>query len=102
MTTVKTRRPPQRSVAMPTGKRMREPVNTGSPISQPICDKLDKVAADHRATCAQVALAWIMARKGLTAPIASATNPQQLAELLGATKIALTSADIAELDSASA
>lgn len=63
---------------------------------------LDKVAADHRATCAQAALAWIMARKGLTAPIASATNPQQLAELLGATKIALTSADIAELDSASA
>ncbi len=63
---------------------------------------LDKVAAAHEATCAQVALAWIMARKGLTAPIASATNPQQLAELLGATKISLTSADIAELDAASA
>ena len=63
---------------------------------------LDKVAAAHKATCAQVALAWIMARKGLTAPIASATNPQQLAELLGATKISLTSADIAELDAASA
>lgn len=63
---------------------------------------LDKVAAAHKATCAQVALAWIMARKGLTAPIASATSPAQLEELLGAVKLSLTAADIAELDAASA
>ena len=62
---------------------------------------LDKVAAAHKATPAQVALAWLMARKGLTAPIASATSPAQLAELLGAVKLSLTSADIAELDKAS-
>ncbi len=63
---------------------------------------LDKVAAAHKATCAQVALAWIMARKGLTAPIASATTPEQLEELLGSVKLSLTAADIAELDAASA
>lgn len=63
---------------------------------------LDHVAAAHKATCAQVALAWLMSRKGLTAPIASATTPEQLKELLGATKLSLTAADISELDTASA
>lgn len=63
---------------------------------------LDHVAAAHKATCAQVALAWIMARKGLTAPIASATSIEQLEELLGAVKLSLSAADIAELDAASA
>lgn len=63
---------------------------------------LDKVSAAHKATCAQVALAWIMARKGLTAPIASATNLAQLEELLGSVKLSLSAADIAELDKASA
>ena len=63
---------------------------------------LDHVAAAHKATCAQVALAWIMARKGLTAPIASATSIEQLEELLGAVKLSLSAEDIAELDAASA
>ncbi len=63
---------------------------------------LDKIAASHRATPAQIALAWLLARRGLTAPIASATNPAQLAELLCATKLSLSQADIGELDAASA
>lgn len=63
---------------------------------------LDHVAAAQKATCAQVALAWIMARKGLTAPLASATTPEQLKELLGAAKLSLSAGDIAELDVASA
>ncbi len=67
-----------------------------------VLEALDRVAAAHKATCAQVALAWIMARKGLTAPLASATTPEQLKELLGAVKLSLTPADIAELDAASA
>ncbi len=67
-----------------------------------VLDALDHVAAAHKATCAQVALAWIMARKGLTAPLASATTPEQLEELLGAVKLSLSPADIAELDAASA
>ncbi len=55
-----------------------------------VLDAMDRVAASHKATCAQVALAWLMARKGLTAPIASATSPAQLAELLGAVKLSLS------------
>jgi len=87
------------------GKSVRGPRTAGKYLKTngpKVLAALDSVAAAHKATCAQVALAWIMARKGLTAPIASATNPQQLAELLGATKISLTSADIGELDAASA
>lgn len=63
---------------------------------------LDAVAAQHRATPAQVALAWQMQRPAITAPIASATSLTQLNELLGAVRLALGAADIAELDAASA
>jgi aryl-alcohol dehydrogenase-like predicted oxidoreductase len=62
---------------------------------------LDEVAAAHRATPAQVALAWLMARPGITAPIASATSVEQLLELLGAAKLALSHEEIARLDAAS-
>ena len=55
-----------------------------------------------RATPAQVALAWLMARPGITAPIASATSVAQLEELLGAAALALSGEDIAALDRASA
>ena len=62
---------------------------------------LDAVAATHKATPAQIALAWLMARPGLTAPIASATSVAQLAELMPAAELVLSAADIAALDQAS-
>jgi aryl-alcohol dehydrogenase-like predicted oxidoreductase len=63
---------------------------------------LDQVAASHRATPAQVALAWLIARPGLTAPIASATSVAQLHELLGAVRLSLAPEEVAQLDLASA
>ncbi len=63
---------------------------------------LDAVAAAHGATPAQVALAWLIARPGLTAPIVSATSVEQLHELLGATSLQLSDNEIAQLDLASA
>jgi aryl-alcohol dehydrogenase-like predicted oxidoreductase len=63
---------------------------------------LDEIAAAHKATTAQVALAWLMARPGITAPIASATSVDQLQELIGAVNLTLSSNEIAALDSASA
>lgn len=63
---------------------------------------LDRVAATHGATVAQVALAWLIARPGVTAPIASATSVEQLHELLGAVALNLSQDDIAQLDLASA
>jgi aryl-alcohol dehydrogenase-like predicted oxidoreductase len=63
---------------------------------------LDGVAARHEATCAQVALAWIMARPAMAAPIASATSVAQVNELMGALELKLTATDLAQLDQASA
>jgi aryl-alcohol dehydrogenase-like predicted oxidoreductase len=67
-----------------------------------ILDALDRVAAARGATPAQVALAWLIGRPGLTAPIASATSVEQLAELVAATRLALDADDVRALDDASA
>ncbi len=63
---------------------------------------MDDVAASHGATTAQVALAWLMARPGITAPIASATSVDQLEELMGAVRLTLTDAEIERLEQVSA
>lgn len=64
---------------------------------------LDAVAAAHGgATPAQVALAWLIARPGITAPIASATSVAQVEEIMGALSLALRGEEIAALDDASA
>jgi aryl-alcohol dehydrogenase-like predicted oxidoreductase len=63
---------------------------------------LDAVAGRHRATPAQVALAWQMAKPFIAAPIASATSVAQLREIMPAVNLGLTPVDVAELDAASA
>ena len=63
---------------------------------------LDALAARTGATLAQISLAWLIARPGVTAPIASATSLAQLGELLKAPSIKLTPEDTAALDKASA
>lgn len=63
---------------------------------------LDAVAAAHQATPAQVALAWQIARPGITAPIASATSVAQWEELAGAAELVLAAEEIAQLAAASA
>ena len=67
-----------------------------------ILDALEKVAASHKAKPAEVALAWVMAKPGVTAPIASATSVEQADSLVRATELSLTKADMAALDTASA
>ena len=62
---------------------------------------LDTVAARHHAPLAQIALAWLMAQPGITAPIASATSAAQVQELLPALELQLSAEDLAELDTAS-
>ena len=66
-----------------------------------ILGALDAVAGRHDATPAEVALAWIIARPGITAPIASATSLDQLASLVRATELTLDPADLTALDAAS-
>lgn len=62
---------------------------------------LDEVAAEAGATQAQVALAWLAARPGVTAPIASATSLEQLEELLGVLTLDLGAAQVERLTEAS-
>lgn len=63
---------------------------------------LDAVAAARNATPAQVAIAWLIARPGLVAPIASATSVEQLQDLIKATELNLGSGEIEQLTKASA
>jgi aryl-alcohol dehydrogenase-like predicted oxidoreductase len=63
---------------------------------------LDEIAASHQATPAQAALAWLIARPSVTAPIASATSVDQLQDIIAAAQLKLSTAEIAALDAASA
>lgn len=72
-----------------------------TPRGMQILDALDEVAETHNATPAEVALAWLMARPGVTAPIASATRIQQLDSLIRSSQLALTDRDLSRLDQAS-
>jgi aryl-alcohol dehydrogenase-like predicted oxidoreductase len=67
-----------------------------------ILHALDHVAADCGSTPASVALAWLMARPGITAPIASATSPDQLQDLFKAVDLKLPPSAIDALNQASA
>jgi len=66
-----------------------------------ILEALDEVSSRNAASPAEVALAWLMARDGVTAPIASATNRDQVKNLHRAATLALNARDIATLDAAS-
>jgi aryl-alcohol dehydrogenase-like predicted oxidoreductase len=69
---------------------------------QRILRALDDVAGQCRSTPARVALAWLLARPSVTAPIASATSLEQLNDLIEATRLELSSAAIRQLNEASA
>lgn len=63
---------------------------------------LDEVARRFDSAPARVALAWLLARPGITAPIASATSQQQLSDLIAATELKLDAASVEALNTASA
>ena len=62
-----------------------------------VLDVLDDVAAAHSTTVAAVALAWLRAQPGVTAPIASARTPEQLAELLPMAELELAPEELDRL-----
>lgn len=67
-----------------------------------ILKALDESAAKLNTTQARVAMAWLMARPSITAPIASATSTEQLADLTASAQLTLDPNTIATLDAASA
>jgi aryl-alcohol dehydrogenase-like predicted oxidoreductase len=63
---------------------------------------LDEVAAAHEVTTASVALAWLLSKPNVVAPVVSASRPEQVAELVAAVGLRLTRHQLADLDRASA
>ena len=66
-----------------------------------ILTALDDIAGTHGASASQIALAWLIVRPGITAPIVSATSVDQLKDVLAAANIALSAQDVQQLDDAS-
>ena len=63
---------------------------------------LDHVAKNYNATPAMIALAWLLARPSITAPIVSATNLEQLKDIISSVELALDRDSIESLNQASA
>lgn len=87
------------------GKSVRGPRSVAKYMNakgMAVLGALDAVAARRKASPAAVALAWQIARPGITAPIASTTTPEQMSDLMQAATLGLDAADMAELDAASA
>lgn len=80
-------RPGQNLPSSPRAKRIQERYMNEKGFK--ILEQLDRVAEAHHATVAQVALAWVMARPGITSAIASATSVGQVRELLGSVDLKL-------------
>jgi aryl-alcohol dehydrogenase-like predicted oxidoreductase len=65
-------------------------------------DLLQRIAADRNATAAQIALAWLLAKRPWIVPIPGTTKLHRLEENLGAVDIVLTEDDLAEIEKAAA
>jgi aryl-alcohol dehydrogenase-like predicted oxidoreductase len=66
-----------------------------------VLDALHQIAAAHGTSVAAVSLAWLLAQPMVLAPIASATSPEQLAQLLPSAQLELSAEELAQLGSAS-
>jgi aryl-alcohol dehydrogenase-like predicted oxidoreductase len=73
-----------------------------SPAGLAVVSALDQVAAAHGVQLASVAIAWLLAKPGIVAPIASATSPAQLTDLITGATLKLTADEVTALDHASA
>ena len=60
--------------------------------------RIDELAKKKGASMAQIALAWVLAKPGVTAPIVGTTSLANLEDLLGALDVKLTDEEIAYLD----
>ena len=71
-------------------------------VGLPILAAMDKVAAETGASLAHIALAWINAQPGIAAPIASASRPEQVADLAAGATLTLSPDHVALLNAAKA
>lgn len=69
---------------------------------EPVLAVMDTIAAETGASLATIALAWLIAQDGVTAPIASASRPEQLPDLLAAMTLELDEGQLTRLVEAGA
>jgi len=67
-----------------------------------VLDLVQKIAEGHEATITQVALAWVLSKDYITAPIIGANSVEQLEENVGALEVNLSEDELTQLDDASA
>lgn len=72
-----------------------------TPRGQKILDAMDLIAKEYQVKPSQIAIAWLLAQNGLTAPVASATSISQLQDLMDATQLSLSQSAIDLLCNAS-
>ncbi|WP_296433371.1 MULTISPECIES: aldo/keto reductase [unclassified Rhizobium] len=70
--------------------------------NQALIDLMKRIAEDKKATPAQIALAWLLARKPWIVPIPGTTKLHRLEENLGAAEVALSADDLAQIETAAA
>lgn len=81
----------------PRGARVKPYLDGKGPA---VLAVMDRIAAETGATLSQIALAWVAAQPGVTAPIASATSVEQLDELMGSLDLSLSAEQFAALSAA--
>ena len=65
-----------------------------------VVEKLDPIAAEKRCTLAQLSLAWVLGRPGVTSLIIGPRTMEQFEDNLGALKVELSDAGLAQIDDA--
>lgn len=83
----------------PRGARVGRYLEGKGPM---VLTAMEAIAAETGATLSQIALAWVAAQPGVTAPIASATTVEQLDDIMGSLDLALTATQRAALAAAGA
>jgi aryl-alcohol dehydrogenase-like predicted oxidoreductase len=92
-------RPGAAQVDSPRAASVREPYFNERGFA--VLEALDAIAAEREAPVAAVALAWLREQPTVLCPIASATSPQQLGELMASAQLTLSDAERARLSDAS-
>ncbi|WP_419688091.1 aldo/keto reductase [Burkholderia theae] len=96
----------RRNAPLPEGSRLHETASYGPPVDDArlydVVDALDTIAEETGKTVPQIALNWLLQRPTVSSVIVGARNEEQLRQNLGAVGWALTDAQVATLDAASA
>jgi aryl-alcohol dehydrogenase-like predicted oxidoreductase len=92
----------RRDAAAPNSARAASVEKYRNERGYAVIDALSDVASRHNSKAGVVALAWLLAQPGITAPIASATSDAQLDDLIAAAELQLDRASIQRLSEVSA